>query len=177
MDCPPFKNLELHLDLKKLFISEVCVHVCSKTCKKWMQILLDCSHRRIVKSYSSVVVLSCSASAHEGAGLKNRSLPLCLIAVLSYQPVEFSRKTRSPALTPACSLETFTQRREGNLSLYFSLWTPCSICNHSKGGKKEKREHSSKTCLMTRALQILNYLKMLWWIIDLTVNTKTQQHT
>lgn len=137
MDCPPFKNLELHSDLKKLLISELCVHMCSKTCKKWMLILLDCSHCRIVKSYSSVVVLSCSASAHEVAGLKNRSLPLCLITVLSYQPVEFSRKTLSPALTPAHSPETFTQRREGNLSLYFSLWNPCSICNHLKGGKRK----------------------------------------
>lgn len=53
---------------------------------------------KIVKSvaYSLVVVLSCSASAHEVAGLKNGSLTLFLITVLSYQPVEFSRRTLPP---------------------------------------------------------------------------------
>lgn len=77
---------------------------------------------KIVKSvaYSSVVVLSCSASAHEVAGLKNGSLTLFLITVLSYQPVEFSRRTLPPL---PLSGDRRTEESGGGLSLYFLCGT------------------------------------------------------
>lgn len=114
---------------------------------------------KIVKSvaYSSVVVLSCSASAHEVAGLKNGSLTLFLITVLSYQPVEFSRRTLPPL---PLSGDRRTEESGGGSVFVFSLWYLFLIfqsldCNRKK--QKQKTLHQNIPDIDSFA--ILNYPK------------------
>lgn len=108
-----------------MFISEVCILVCSKKCKMTNECKRIIAESSIISSVQLCnggnIVLP--ASAHDVAGLRT-ARSLCLITVLSYQPVEFSRK----ALSPSLSRDSHTEKRR-DLSLYFLCGTYL-ISNH-----------------------------------------------
>lgn len=123
----------------KLLIQRICtcslvcaLTTCERDPRLQMYVHNERCHCTIVKSvsYSSVDEVLCSASAHEVIWFPNRSLTLCFITPLSYQPVEFSRKTLSPSRSCLLCGNFHTGRRRLLMS-YFSLWNLNFIINHS----------------------------------------------
>lgn len=67
-----------------MFVGEVHIHVGAKKKKKW------------IKMIAVYCILTTIAPIVEPSHQWRGSLSLCLITVLSYRPVEFSRKTLPP---------------------------------------------------------------------------------
>lgn len=113
--CNPLKKtFHLLLGCKQ---SGVCIHFCSDGVK-WQPNanvnLVNIAESNQLCSWNLVLCFCSWVTPPE-----NSSVTLCLITVLSYQPVEFSRKTLSAPLSP----QTFTQNGGNEPSLYFLCGT------------------------------------------------------
>lgn len=133
------------MDVKKVFTSNTCIHVCSQIvkktneCKCFLWLWLPLQSRlggisRVLLSIWNIVLCFHSWSGCSGTS----SVALCLITVLSYQPVEFSRKTICPSLSHSLSADFHTEKWR-DLSLYFSLWYfySITITQHECGKRKK----------------------------------------
>lgn len=118
MDFFLLKKKKIYLDLK--CFSKVCIHVCKKKKKKSkMTMYLDWPYCKFCQissvQFSSCIIVLCFRSWSGSS--ENASLTLFfLITVLSYRPVEFSRKTL-PSLSHSLSRDLHAEERRSLYSL------------------------------------------------------------
>lgn len=139
----PFKNLESYLDLKNVvFVRK------SKLTNECQCIFITIAPTAELISRVQfsirIYILLCFRS--RSGWSENSSVTLCLITVLSYQPVEFSRKT------------LILQRKEGICLWICSVVSLFNFKSLNMNGKKKRTFHQNMPDI--KGFAILNYQKM-----------------